>query len=266
MKERVVEQCCIGKSAKQPCEDAVVLTPHFAAVIDGSTSKKALCPGEETPGHFAMRKVGEAIARLSPCADKLTMLKTLTSALDGKGDYRPTCSAVIFSRHRKVVWPVGDCQCRFGGHTYTHRKWVDEVLSRVRSDILHYRLQQGLSSKEELFRQDVGRAFILPFLRDQLHFQNDPCPCNPFRYPVFDGREVFPDDVPEYDVSEEDELVLASDGYPVLEDTLAETERQLQRLLQSDPLCIDENCSTKGFMAGSRSFDDRTYLRLQIRK
>lgn len=262
----VIEQFCLGKSAEQVCEDAVVVTPYFAAVIDGSTSKKKTCPGEESPGHFAMRRVGEAIHLLPPDADKITMLHSLNHVLNVGSDYRPTCSAAIFSYHRRVVWLVGDCQCRFSGITHKHEKLVDKVLSQIRSDILHYRLQQGLSTKEDLFQEDVGRAFILPFLRDQLYFQNAPCLSNPFRYPVFDGQPIEPDDVPEYDVMSEKEIVLATDGYPLLADTLAETEEHLHRILQCDPLCMDENCSTKGRMTGCRSFDDRAYLRLQIRK
>ena len=55
---------------------------------------------------------------------------------------------------------------------------------------------------------------------------------------------------------------LASDGYPVLKGTLAESERELERIINNDPLCIDLYKATKGVMQGYKSFDDRTYIRI----
>ena len=59
-------------------------------------------------------------------------------------------------------------------------------------------------------------------------------------------------------------MVLASDGYPCLCDTLAESERLLSDLLHSDPLCIGTHCATKGWMEGSFSFDDRSYISFTV--
>ena len=106
---------------------------------------------------------------------------------------------------------------------------------------------------------------IFDALREQTNFQNDPNPYNPYRYPVIDGTPIDDALVPEWEVpTEVHELVLASDGYPTLTDTLNETEENLQRLLKEDPLCIDENAATKCLMAGNNSFDDRCYLRIAL--
>ena len=35
----IIEQCCVGKNPRVGCEDGLVVTPDFVAVIDGSTSK-----------------------------------------------------------------------------------------------------------------------------------------------------------------------------------------------------------------------------------
>ena len=59
-------------------------------------------------------------------------------------------------------------------------------------------------------------------------------------------------------------VIMASDGYPVLADTLEETERLLACSLAEDPLRIGEHPSTKGVAAGNESFDDRTYLRIKL--
>jgi glycerophosphoryl diester phosphodiesterase len=60
------------------------------------------------------------------------------------------------------------------------------------------------------------------------------------------------------------EIVLASDGYPVLCPTLAESEQQLQKQREEDPLNIGTFQATKAFHPDFNSFDDRSYIRLKI--
>ena len=43
-----------------------------------------------------------------------------------------------------------------------------------------------------------------------------------------------------------------------------ESERELQLLLKDDPLCHRKNRCTKGMMADANSYDDRTFLRIEI--
>ena len=59
-----------------------------------------------------------------------------------------------------------------------------------------------------------------------------------------------------------DEVVLATDGYPVLCPTLQATENALAQLLHDDPLLIHHYQATKAHMHGNNSFDDRAYLRV----
>lgn len=55
-------------------------------------------------------------------------------------------------------------------------------------------------------------------------------------------------------------VTLATDGYPVLFETLEESEAALAAALKKDPLCYRENPQTKGLITGNTSFDDRCYL------
>jgi len=270
---RIIEKSCIGKRTGTACEDGYAVTEHFAAVVDGSTSKsrRATANAGATTGFQAMRTVLAALPALPAEATKEEALAHFTSALRKAtpcieslpAEERPTCSAAIYSRLRREVWLMGDCQCRFGGQTHTHPKLIDTVLTQMRCDAVRYFLERGCT-QTELLRNDRGRAFILDALREQTHFQNDPNPYNPFRYPVLDGTPVDPRFVPALDASRATTVVLASDGYPALFDTLAETEAHLHRLLGRDPLCIAENPATKCLVSGNRSFDDRTYLKLEI--
>jgi hypothetical protein len=61
-----------------------------------------------------------------------------------------------------------------------------------------------------------------------------------------------------------DELVIASDGYPFIGETLAASESELARLLAIDPWCVAELAGTKGVRPGQVSFDDRAYLRVRL--
>ena len=61
-------------------------------------------------------------------------------------------------------------------------------------------------------------------------------------------------------------IVLATDGYPVLQDTLEESERILQEILQKDPLLFREYKSTKGMLQGYVSFDDRAFVKIRLKR
>lgn len=263
----IIESYVQGKLGQpQLCEDGYVVTDHFAAVVDGSTSKVGAHGGLQ-----AMRLTLTAIRSLPPAADKEEVLRRLTAAIAvhnppqaaTQAAYRLTCSAALYSRHWHTVWLIGDCQCRVGGRTYTHPKLVDRVLTQARCDAVRYLLDHGTSA-ESLRRNDLGRALIMDALREQTNFQNDPNPFNPFRYPVIDGRPIDPDAVPAIPLGPARRLILASDGYPVLADTLRDTEAGLRRLLQADPLCIGPNAATKCWMEGTESFDDRAFLSLSL--
>ena len=63
---------------------------------------------------------------------------------------------------------------------------------------------------------------------------------------------------------EADEIILASDGYPNLFDTLKESEFFLKKVINEDPMLIRLFKSTKGVQKGQDSFDDRAYVRVKF--
>ena len=265
---KIIEQFSIGKRRGTPCEDGWVVTNDFAAVVDGSTAKIKIAPGQESPGHLAMRLVCAAIEQFPAETTKEEALKILSKAIAddttyAEAHYRPTCSAVIYSHYRKEVWFIGDCQCRWNNQTHKYEKLVDRLLTDIRCEVIHYYLEHGYT-EADIRKEDKGRAFIFDALCEQLHFQNDPNPYNPYRYPVIDGQPIDAKSIPTLSVENTEEIILASDGYPELFNNLEETETALEEVLEKDPLCINENHASKCLVEGNRSFDDRTYLRLDI--
>ena len=286
----VIEQFSEGKNPARN-EDGIFVSADFAAVVDGSTSKlapqfaAAFQEAGLTTGRLACQTVCDALSALPADASAPDALSLLTDALrqrtlqvydcapndersplEGGGAEaarRLTCSAVVFSRKRGEVWMMGDCQCRLFGQTFQNPKPTDAVFSDIRSRAAHYLLAHGLTPAD-FAHDDPARRLILPALREQSYFQNDPNPHNPFRYLVLDGTPADASLVRTISTDGAPELILASDGYPQLFDTLAATEAHLAEALARDPLCIDELASTKGLVEGNRSFDDRTYLRLSL--
>ena len=264
----IIEQFSLGKREGTPCEDGWVVTDQFAAVVDGSTAKIKIAAGQESPGHLAMRLVCDAIRKLPATCTKEEALLAFTHVLAedttyAAAHYRPTCSAVVYSAYCKEVWFIGDCQARWQGETHHFEKLVDTILTDIRCRAIHHYLEHGYT-ETDIQKNDKGRAFIYDALCEQLHFQNDPDTTNPYRYVVIDGQPIDASLVPALPVGDAMELILTSDGYPQVCDTLEASEQVLHQVLVKDPLCINENPSSKCLVVGNRSFDDRTYLRLRL--
>ncbi|MCM1312734.1 MAG: hypothetical protein NC206_03785 [Bacteroides sp.] len=277
---RIIEQFLQGKkSDRQLCEDEIVVTDDFVAVIDGSTSKGTERYTRKATGRVAADIVSSVLRSLVPAdADMASAVNIVSEAIhdcylrlgvlpmvERCPENRITASSVIYSRSRQEIWMIGDCQCMLDGKLYTNPKRIDGLLAEVRS--LYHRLSDGgsdsFSSASESFSSasvDCGREFILPLLRKQCRLQNASAD-NEYAYGVFDGIGSplpFCKMVPAAGVSE---VVLASDGYPELFPTLSDSESYLARILDEDPMLISLFKATKGLMPDQCSFDDRAYIR-----
>ena len=183
--------------------------------------------------------------------------------LQAHPEERLTASAILYSKARNEVWMVGDCQAIIDGKLYENNKPYEDIVARRRVGLI----RQGFTPQE-------ARKAIEPFLiQAMLEGQNK-------TYAVIDGFPIYREGVKvvslnapqknvETDVADSlphpaKEIVLATDGYPFLKPTLAESEEALVHLLAHDPQCTHEFIATKGIVEGNKSFDDRTYIRFQI--
>lgn len=289
----ILERHIIGKRGAARCEDGITVTPWFAAVIDGSTSKSRLpeLACGLSRGQVAMKAVDEVL-RESPadlsiegfCQAVTQHLRAQYARHYAEADIlthmashpedRFCCSAVVFSLQRREVWLVGDCHALAVAdgrqHYLSNDKPCEAELAARRAAYLRQALEQGLSV-EEVRHHDPGRDVILADLVASMRGQN-------IDYAVIDGFDIPMAFVRRYsldalvgasacatDIEPASlRLILASDGYPRLFPTLAETEAYLQHCLRDDPLCIRLEPATKGWMAGTDSFDDRSYLSLRL--
>lgn len=257
------------------CEDALVVTDDYIAVIDGMTSKTARLYGGRTTGRYASEMIASAVSSLPPglsfreAAERLT--KVIHSAYlregclpdaEEKPENRFAAGFIGYSRARREIWSLGDCQCMVNGKWYSFDKKVDEVASAARAFYLEAELQKG-KTVAELMRKDTSREVILPLLKAALAFENA-AEDSGFAFGVLDGFPVPEKYLKVIPVQIGDEVVLASDGYPRIFATLQESEAYLQHILREDPLCFREYRSTKGIAEGNASYDDRAYLRFFV--
>ena len=292
---KIIESSIIGKKSPEACEDGMVVTDDFIAVIDGSTSKtpKHLNPDMKN-GRYAMMLISEYIQEeLKADASVDEFCQGVTAYIYNKvyeklgveerlkehPEERLTASAILYSRTRNEVWMVGDCQAIIAGKLYENGKPYEEKIARKRVELI----AQGLSPAE-------ARKQIEPLLIEaMLSGQNQ-------TYTVIDGFPIYREGVKVVSVSDSSsvqdsvsssdscsvqdpvscsgsasasdtipssssEIVLASDGYPFLKPTLAASEAALAEQIANDPQNIHSFIATKGIVEGNKSFDDRTYIR-----
>lgn len=263
---RIIEQFIKGKASDEAlCEDILLVTDDFIAIIDGVTAKGCRLFNGKSGGRATAEAVCEAI-KLFPkdisVLDAVCRITEKVSSLYESNEEKgcAAAGAIIFSIARKEIWNVGDCQCIINNTKHLHEKEVDRIYSQKRAEILENAIKNG-ATQEELLINDIGREAILPQLKTQHQYANKECNLG---YAVFNGTPIPESMITTYKLSEGDTLVLASDGYPVLCDTLGESEELLQRELTENPLCYKGYKSTKGLQPQNSSFDDRTYIKIQL--
>jgi len=175
---------------------------------------------------------------------------------------RLTASCIVYSRLRREIWMVGDCQCLIAPLTsesptftyYDNPKPYEQELAERRAEII---LSSNLPQASFL-ADDTARAAIIPRMLETMREQNK-------SYAVVDGFVI-----PEQKVRilsldfRSWEIILASDGYPFLEPTLQASEQRLAHQRETDPLNIGAFKATKAFVTGNNSFDDRAYIRFRV--
>ena len=251
------------------CEDGIVVTDDFVAVIDGSTSKSPLQIDPSVKnGRLCMLLISDFIRGMkgdTTCSAFCNEITQYIADVYGAHDMyttrwqahpteRLTASVIVYSKARNEVWMVGDCQCIVDGQLHENLKPGEAMIANERAEYIQEMLKKG-RRVSDLQLIDDGRKAILPQLIASCEMQN-------IEYAVVDGFPIPLDKVKVISVKDKDlPVVLASDGYPFLSDTLERSEGKLQELLCEDPLCIDKFKATKGLMRGNKSYDDRSYIR-----
>ena len=274
----IIEQSLTPKNPAKKSEDGIVVTNDFIAVIDGSTSKaKRQWSSRMSNGRYAMIIISHVIRKMPPDASchqfcvaatkairdvylplwKLTGRQATAELLTSHPEERLCASAVIYSILRREIWLIGDCQCLVGGELCENPKPYEQRLAEMRAAKVQELLAEGKTA-EDILADDQARAAIIPEMLREMQQQNK-------SYAVIDGFPIPETRVPIITLDFRPwEIVLASDGYPFLCSTLAQSEQRLTEQRLSDPLNIRSFKATKAFASGFNSFDDRAYIRFKV--
>ena len=144
----VIEQYLNSKTGDlATCEDAIFVNEHFAAVIDGVTSKSERRWDGLTTGQVAAQLVLETLPGLDPAITALDAFATINQAFrdlyekvgritELEKDPVERCAAcvLIYSRQHHQVWSVGDSQAlvdgRMSGRFISKRNYCLARVSR----------------------------------------------------------------------------------------------------------------------------------------
>lgn len=263
-----IEHYIEGKYDDQTlCEDGLFIAEDCVAVIDGVTSQTGYRFQEMYGGCFAKNLILECLETMDLSQyEAVGFFKKINQVIGEKtkelypdlefAKY-PKAVMILLNRAKKEIWNYGDCQCMVDGEILTKSKKIDVLHSELRSVVLEDEIRKG-KSVEELLQNDIGHAAIKNSLKHQYLLANTK---NEYGYPVLNGYSFESEYVKIYPVHSGQEIVLASDGYPKVFHSLDESEKYLQHIIKTDPLCFREYKSTKGIGQGRNSFDDRTYWR-----
>ena len=131
----IIEQSLIAKDPKKKSEDGLIVTRHFIAVIDGSTSKATSRYSYfMSNGRYAMKIISRYIRKMPADTSCHQFCLGVTRAVNkhyGKKriaeltvhpEERMTASVVLFSRLRREIWMIGDCLCLIDGELFENPK------------------------------------------------------------------------------------------------------------------------------------------------
>lgn len=267
----------MGKKGQEDlCEDGFIVTPHYAVVIDGVTTKTDMDFAGRTSGRYLMELIKYCIPHMEEQLNAGEFVDALSAYI--RDDYthqgwlellsrqpllRPAASMLVYSNARRELWFYGDCKALIDGVQYDNDKYIDKVMLQARKLFIEGELLAG-KSVEAIREEDAGRQFIEPLLKIQQLFQNDGGG-SVFSYSAVDGFAYRHNDIQILNIADGvEELVLATDGYMSVKETAQETEAVLQEALAKDPLAIEQFLGFSTCKPGLLAYDDRTYLRIKI--
>jgi glycerophosphoryl diester phosphodiesterase len=249
-------------------EDSILDNKYYGVISDGATTLKGAIIDGLSPGKIASTLV---VNYFKEADSHITFEKAINDLEKIFQDWykehkdvfndRITTSSVILNKERNELWFLGDCSAKVDNKLYCFNKEIDNLSTSLRVFTILTKIKNGETTYEECLKDDVGRDAIIPIINKQVQFQNSN-DGSKYAYGVLDGYPTLKIDIHIIKLDDNvDSIILTSDGYPKIEDTLERTELTLKSILEEDPLMIGEYATTKGLTSLNSSFDDRSYLR-----
>lgn len=265
-----------GGEANAKCEDGLFFNEHYLAVFDGATDKSGKKYNGHKGGRVARDIIASVFAELPANTPKEEVLERINakyqefykenSDIDFEKNplFRPTATLIWYNFDSKELVGIGDSKARIDGVNYNNEeKLVDTLNSALRVRVI----EELKLSDEDIKKNDLGREYILPLLKRQSEFQNNPEAPEAFQFWAIDGFPIPADKLRVWTFETAPKLIeLSSDGYDVYPEgaTIEAYEAELENLLKTDPMRI-RHPSTKGVSKDNYTFDDRAILIYQAK-
>jgi hypothetical protein len=263
----VIENFCEGKSKPELCEDRVVITSHFAAVIDGATSSAPLASGK--PGGIVAAEAIAAVIHTMPAhITAKDFIKQATQAVfNATGDWpdesknRPCAAVAVYSAHHQEIWRVCDCHIRLDETVHDGEIEAGRIPYTYRSAIVRAKIALGQTTIEAEQQHPVHQQPFWPFVEVQNIFTNHPT--DPMGFGAINGLNVPEKFIEVFSTKGVKSIVLCSDGFFSPAPTLQDALKELERLRTEDPLLCYHVNGSRPFPIGGKYFDDVSYIRLE---
>ena len=267
---------CPKYGPNKPCGDEVVDSDHFIAIIDGEMPKGERLWGNLSGDVFVSKIIIEAIQKLHPKIDAWSAIEQINNAVkvqyekngivfeDLAPEEQLQASVLIYSIERREVWSFGNCMLRINQKSYYNPQKGDVMLSDLRAFCMEVAALKKLDVSNDNDNDndiDYGTKKIMPFLNELALFANSE---HSFGYDVLNGGKILKERVKIYAVQPGDHIIMTSDGYPKIFNTLEETEEYLQAALREDPNCVGKLKGTRRLCKDAVSYDDRCFISFTV--
>lgn len=266
---QIVETFSLGKNKNQDLnEDGLFINDKLIAVIDGTTDKQNISINNQSGGVVAKNLIIKKLNDFSGEENSTSIIKILIEYLAKEIPLeiygKISATVIILNLIKKEIIIFGDSKLLIDNCEIDNSKEIDSVISYKRANIIKELLKEGYN-EEDLLKYDLSREKIKVDLINQLQYENKQ---GTYGYGVItndlkdiDNVESFIKVIP---LNSAKEVVMASDGYPILLNSLKRSEYELNKIIRNDPLCYKQFKSTKGVYNGLNSFDDRTYIKIKF--
>lgn len=266
---QIVETFSLGKNKNQDLnEDGLFINDKLIAVIDGTTDKQNISINNQSGGVVAKNLIIKKLNDFSGEENSTSIIKILIEYLAKEIPLeiygKISATVIILNLIKKEIIIFGDSKLLIDNCEIDNSKEIDSVISYKRANIIKELLKEGYN-EEDLLKYDLSREKIKGDLINQLQYENKQ---GTYGYGVItnnlkdiDNVESFIKVIP---LNSAKEVVMASDGYPILLNSLKRSEYELNNVIRNDPLCYKQFKSTKGVYNGLNSFDDRTYIKIKF--
>ena len=252
--------------------DALVINGSYIAVLDAYQARGWRAWENYPGGVFARRVLVEAIENFAPGLEAAEAFTLMHNALQERGakciaDMEddqiyawPMSRVLIYSVDRQEIWRLGDSPFVVDGELNQPRNEALEAAALYRANVL----TRFLAKERDLYdlvNSDIGRSAIIQTIaqEDQKADGVKALTANPAA-----NLETILANVEIFKVEIDQEVILATDGFPRILPTLDESTDWLMEEKDRDPLFIHDYKALRGWGEYDAGYDDRTYVRFIV--